>query len=154
MSKKFSVITAVICAFVFAAVAIAEDAQPAATAAPAIAAPAATPATTPAKPPVKTSVTLGDVVSVDATANQIVVKTEGKGQNITFDVTAKTNIRKAGKEAALSEIAAGDNVIVAFKKKDDKRTATSNRVRNPKVSMPASTPVPAAPSTPAAPVGQ
>jgi len=98
--------------------AVLADDQPAAAAAPAATA-------APAKH-VKTSIISGTVVSVDAAAKQIVVKnSEGKMDNVTFDVNDNANIRKTGKTITLSDIAAGDKVMVAFKHKDDKRTATS-----------------------------
>src|ERR1035437_2819609 len=105
MSKKLSIIAAVVCALAFTGTVFAEETQQ--PAAPTAA------ATTPAKQ-TKTSIRTGEVVSVDAAANQLVLKSsEEKAENTAFDVTAKTNIRKAKKEIALSDIVAGDKVIVA-----------------------------------------
>ena len=139
MFKKLSILAAVACALAFAGTVFADDAMPAA------AAPAATPAAMPAQH-TKTSIISGAVVSVDATAKQIVVKnSEGKMAIVTFDVSDKTNIRKMGKDITLSDIVAGDKVMVAFKHKDDKRIATAIRVKAPKASeMPATTTAPAA----------
>jgi hypothetical protein len=141
MFKKLSICVTVLCAFAFTGTVFADD--QAVTPPPAAA--QATPAATPAAPAKhsKTSIISGAVVSVDATAKQIVVKgSEGKMDSITFDVSDDANIRKAGKEIALTDIAAGDRVMVAFKHKDDKRVATSIKVRTPK---------PAAPAAPATP---
>ena len=94
---------------------------------------APTPAATTEKAPVVKTKTLlldGEVISVDATAKQIVVKRE-KG-NATLDVTDKTNITKGKKDITLSEIVAGDKVLVAFKKEGDKRRATTIKVKVPK----------------------
>lgn len=133
MFKKLSILTAAACVFAFAGTVLADDmtATPAAT----------TTRTAPAKPHMKTSLISGAVVSVDVAAKQLVVKnSEGKMDNVTFDVSDHANIRKMGKEIALTDIAAGDKVMVAFIHKDDKRIATSIKVRAPK----------AAPATPAA----
>jgi hypothetical protein len=129
MSKMLSFMVAVVCvcASAFAGTVLADDTAPAVT-------PAAT-ATAEAAPGkhTKTSLIAGAVVSIDATAKQIVVKnSEGKMDNVTFDVGDKANIRKAGKDIALSDIVVGDKVMVAFKHKDDKRIATSIKVRAPK----------------------
>jgi Cu/Ag efflux protein CusF len=78
----------------------------------------------------KTSLMDGEVASVDAAAKQIVLKRE-KG-NITIDVTDQTNITKAKKEITISDIAAGDKVIVAYEKDGDKRKATTIKVKVPK----------------------
>ena len=137
-----SILSAMVCMFAFTGTVLADDTAPAV-------APAAT-ETTQAAPVkhTKTSIISGAVVSVDATAKQIVVKnSEGKMADLTFDVSDQTNIKKAGKDIALSDIAAGDKVMVAFKHKDDKRMATSIKVRVPKA---AKTDAPAvAPATPA-----
>jgi Cu/Ag efflux protein CusF len=125
MSKIISIFAAVVCAFAFTGTVLAEDAAPAVT-------PAAATQAAPAKH-AKTSIVSGAVVSIDATAKQLVVKnSEGKMADVTFDVNENTNIRKAGKDITLSDIAAGDKVMVAFKHKDDKRIATSIKVRTPK----------------------
>ena len=140
MTKFFSIFASVVCAFAFAGTVLADDAVT-----PAVPASAATTQMAQPKQMSRTSINTGEVVSVDATANQIVIKSsEGKMAANTFDVTDKTNIRKAGKEIKLSDIVAGDKVIVAFKKKDDKRIATAIRVKAPKASeMPATTTAPA-----------
>ena len=142
MTKFFSIFASVVCAFAFAGTVFADE-----MAAPA--APAAAQTVT-AKPMMKTSINTGEVVSVNATANQIDVKSsEGKMATNTFDVTDKTNIRKAGKEIKLSDIMSGDKVIIAFKHKDDKRIATAIRVKAPKAAaMPAATMAPAATPAP------
>ena len=94
---------------------------------------ATTPAAATEKAPVvrvKTSLLDGEVASVDSAAKRIVIK-KGKG-NITIDVTDKTNITKAKKDITIADIAAGDKVIVAFKKEGDKRRATTIKVKVPK----------------------
>jgi len=133
MTKLLSFIAAVVCAFAFTGTVIADDAAPAA----APAAPAAQMA--PAKQ-TKTSIRTGEVVSVDVAANQLVVKSsEAKQESVTFNVTPKTNIKKAGKVIALSDIVSGDKVIVAYKHKDNNRIATAIKVKAPKAA-PAATP--------------
>ena len=135
MTKIMSYVAAVICAFAFTATVLADEAAPAATA----------PAATTQAKHTKTALMGGAVVSVDAAAKQFVVKSsEGKMDNVIFDVNDGANIRKAGKDIALTDLAAGDKVMVAFKHKGDKRIATSIRVRAPK----------AAPAAPAAPAAQ
>lgn len=142
MAKLLSILAAAVCAFTLTGTVLADDATPSAASA------AATTQAAPAKKEhPKTSIVSGAVVSVDATAKQIVVKnSEGKMAEITFDVKDHTNIRKSGKEIALSDIAAGDKVMVAFIHKDDKRIATSIKVKAPKA---AKTEAPAAPAEPA-----
>ena len=132
MFRKLSILATVVCALAFAGTVFGDDAIPAAVTAPAQHS--------------KTSLISGAVVSVDAAAKQIVVKnSEGKMNDVTFDVSDKANIKKAGKDAALSDIAAGDKVMVAFRHKDDKRIATSIKVKAPKAA-PATTEAPAAPA--------
>lgn len=147
MSKMLSFLAAIVVACTVSGVVLADDAQqPAAAAAPAAAATAATVQKS------KVSTIVGKVLSVDATASQIVVKGEEskKAEGTAFDVTAKTNIKKAGKDIALSDIVAGDRVIVGFVKNDTKRTALSIKVRPPSKKAAE----PAAPATPAAPAAQ
>jgi hypothetical protein len=145
MSKKVSIIAALVCALAFTGTVLAEEAATQAPDATAAATPMA-----PAKQQVKTSIRTGEVVSVDVTGNSLVVKnSEGKEANTAFDVTAKTNIRKAGKEIALSDIVAGDKVIVAYKHKDDKRIATAIKVKAPKAVQSETTPAAAPAAMPA-----
>jgi hypothetical protein len=58
-------------------------------------------------------VSSGKVSALDATAKTLTV---GKH---TFDITADTKINKNGQPAALSDIAVGDKVGIAYKKMDD-----------------------------------
>jgi len=139
MFKKLSILATIACAFAFTGTVLADETAPAA--APSVAAGQSVPAMH-----TKTSIIGGTVVSVNAAAKQLVVKnSEGKMDDVTFDVGDKANIRKMGKEITLSDIVAGDKVMVAFKHKDDKRIATSIRVRAPKPAAEA----PTVPATPA-----
>jgi ribosomal protein S1 len=134
---------AVVCVFAVTGKVLAEEAQK-----PAEPAVAASPKKAPAVEK-KTSIFTGEVVSIDSTANQIVVKSKGKPEGVTFGVTERTNIRKAKKEAALTDIVAGDKVIVAYRTKDDKKIATAIKVKAPKAAKEEAKP--AAPAVPAAP---
>lgn len=132
---------------------IAEEQKPAQPATPAKSATPATPAA-PAKPlaPVKKAVTptlVGEVVSVDATASQIVIK-DAKDITQTVSVDAKAKLTKAGKAIQLSEIAAGNKVVVGYKTEADKKIAISIKVVVPKPAKHAAT-KPAAPAKPATP---
>lgn len=115
-------------------------AAPATPAAPAMKAPAAKPA--------KSTIDMvrGEVVSVDATANTITIKTKS-GKSDTLNVDEKTKIEKAKKEIALSEVSAGDKVMIAFKVVDSKKI-----VKTIKISSKSGAKKAAAPATPAAPV--
>lgn len=139
MSKMLSIFAAVVVAFAVSGTVFADDAQK--SAAPAVPAAAAAPAKAPAA---KTFIRNGQVVSVDATANQLVLK--GRKADTVFVVTAKTNIMKSGKEISLSDIVAGDRVTVAYRNKDDKSVATSIKVQVPKAAAPATPVAPAAPA--------
>ena len=133
MSKILNIFAAVSFVFAITGTVLADEVQtPAPTAAAVVTTTVTVTAPAPAKAPAavsKTSILSGVVVSTDATANQVVVK--GKTKNTIFDVNAKTNITKAKKEITLSDLAAGDNVIVAYKIKDGKKIATAIKVKAP-----------------------
>ena len=112
MFKKLSVLTAVVCAFAFTGIVLADTTAPATQ--------------------LKSSFISGEVISVNVAAKQIVVKNSEDKLNITLDVSNNANIRKGGKAITLYDIAAGDKVVVAFRQKGDKRAAISIKVRAPK----------------------
>jgi len=130
MVKKLSVIAAVVCAFAFIGTV---SADPVTTV-------AAGPDQTMAAQHGKRSVSVcqGNVVSVNATASQITVQsTTGKMETLAFDVSAATNIRKAGKAIVLTDITSSDKVIVAYKAVGTKNTATAIRVKTALPAAPA-----------------
>jgi len=85
--------------------------------------PAAPAQTEPAKPKKHEGLVFrGSVSAVDAKAMTLTVAKR------TFEVTSDTKITKDGKPAILSDIAVGDKVGGAYKKTDDKFTATTINV--------------------------
>jgi hypothetical protein len=85
--------------------------------------PAAPAQTEPAKPKKHEGLVFrGTVSAVDAKAMTLTVAKR------TFEVTSETKITKDGKPAILSDIAVGDKVGGAYKKTDDKLTATTINV--------------------------
>jgi len=87
----------------------------------------------------------GEIVSIDATASQIVA-TSGKGEeseNITIDVNAETKIIKTGKTITFADLVVGDKVKVRLS--SDNKTAGSIIVMREKTetySAPSASPTP------------
>ena len=75
----------------------------------------------------------GKVVSADAVANTVVVSSMKNKKEVdeTVVVDAKTKIKKAQKEIAISDIAAGDKVIARCVVVDGKNVAKSITVKVP-----------------------
>jgi hypothetical protein len=126
MFKKLNILATVVFAFAFAGTLLAVQTEP-------VAAPQGTGRVTPDIHP-KTSIFLGEVVSVNASAKQLIAKSltvkEGKADNVTFEIADKANIRKMGKEITLSDIATGDNLIIGYGQADNKKIATSIKIRS------------------------
>lgn len=68
---------------------------------------------------------MGSVVSVDTTANTLVVK--GKKGDVTFEVAPKAKIKVGAKAVTLGELAVGSKVTVIYKEEGGKKVATAIR---------------------------
>ncbi|MBI5676275.1 MAG: hypothetical protein HZC48_10700 [Nitrospirae bacterium] len=110
MKKSIAFMIALTIVFVFASLTVAVENKE--TAAPAAAAPAVKPA--------HRQVT-GDVVSVNAAANTVVVK--GKKGDVMLMVNDKTKVMIGNEKKALADIKAGDKVVVRYTEADGKNTA-------------------------------
>lgn len=86
--------------------------------------------TAPAKP--KKLELHGEVVSVDATNQQIVIK-DKEGIQHNFSLDPKAKIEKNGKEIELSSITPGEHVSVVYKKEGEKKVVTFLKVSHPVV---------------------
>lgn len=84
------------------------------------AAPTVKEAAAPAMKPAHHQVT-GDVVSVDAAANTVVVK--GKKGDVTVMVNDKTKIMSGKEKKTLADIKAGERAMVKYTEADGKNTA-------------------------------
>ncbi|MBI5050195.1 MAG: hypothetical protein HZC11_04795 [Nitrospirae bacterium] len=91
----------------------------------------------PAMKPAAKHVT-GDVVSVDAAANTVVVK--GKKGDITVQVNDKTKITSGKGKKTLADIKAGENVAVNYTEADGKNTAKSIDIKVPSAEKKAAAP--------------
>jgi Cu/Ag efflux protein CusF len=89
--------------------------------------PAAAPAPAPAA---KLEKFTGDIKSVDAVANSIVVA-KGKVEK-TFATTADTKITKGKDALKFEDLKAGMNVVLEYKKEGDKNIAVTIKVSAPK----------------------
>jgi Cu/Ag efflux protein CusF len=68
----------------------------------------------------------GEIVAVDAEQMTVTVKTDAeKSESITFKADENTKITKAGAQAKLEDISAGDRVTVDYKKGDGQQVAVS-----------------------------
>jgi hypothetical protein len=127
-------------------------AQEAATTAPAAPAAPAAEKKAPAKPANGVKKVAGSIVSVDAIANIVIIKTK-KGED-TMTVNEKTAITVGGKTVALADLKADTKVTVAYKMEEGKKVATkitekvAVKAKAKDTTAPAA---PAAPATPAAP---
>ena len=75
----------------------------------------------------------GEVVSVDATSNTIVIKTKN-GEEKKFEVNSETKITMEKKPMALQDLKAGEKVGVKYSETEGKMVAKSIKVRVPKAS--------------------
>jgi hypothetical protein len=90
-----------------------------ATTTPASSTPPAGKAAAPAK--AKDLIARGEVVSVDAIANTLIIKT--KAAEDTFSVNADTKILSAGKAIAIGDLKTGAKVKVTYKNEEGKKVA-------------------------------
>lgn len=74
----------------------------------------------------------GQVTAVDATNNQIIIKSEA-GKEITLMISAETTITKEGKTVALADIKAGDIVTGECRDATDSCRAVSIQVMSAQV---------------------
>jgi ABC-type Fe3+-hydroxamate transport system substrate-binding protein len=75
---------------------------------------------------VKHEVMTGNVVSVDALANKVVVK-DAKGEE-TIVASANTKVELGGKPAKIAELQTGEKVTVMYAMKGGKKVATDIKV--------------------------
>lgn len=95
-------------------------------------APAAPASTKPAPPP-KLEKFAGDIKSVDAVAKSLVVGKPGKvPEEKTFFVDDQTKITKGGKDFPFTDLKAGMNVVIEYKKEGEKNIAVTIKVSAPK----------------------
>ena len=113
MKKSIALILALTVMFAFASLTIAAEKKEAA-------APAAKEAAAPAMKMARHQVT-GDVVSVDAAANTVVVK--GKKGDVTVMVNDKTKIMSGKEKKTLADVKAGEKALVLYTEADGKNTA-------------------------------
>jgi len=70
----------------------------------------------------------GQVVSVDAKANSVVVKVEvnpGESRDVSFNVAADTKIIKDGKPLQIAGVMTGDKVTISFRTVNGKNVAVN-----------------------------
>jgi hypothetical protein len=89
---------------------------------------------------------VGEVVSVDATANTITVK-DKSGKSETLTLGPKVVVRKAGKTITFADVSAGDRVSVRYRTEADKKIATSIYVLAPTSIQPTKETAPTVPAT-------
>lgn len=65
---------------------------------------------------------IGEVVSIDATANTITLKKKS-GENETLSIDPKVVVKKSGKICSLSDITVGERIVVSYQKEGDKKVA-------------------------------
>jgi hypothetical protein len=123
-------------------------AQDAATTAPAAAAPAAPAKAAPVKKQGLKPLT-GAVVSVDAIANTVIIKT--KKAEDTLTINDKTVIKAGGKVVALADLKADTKVNASYKMEEGKKVAVkiTEKPAAPAASAKPKAKEPAAPATPA-----
>jgi len=87
-------------------------------------------ATKPAEKKMAVKTANGTVKS--ASADSVVVSGKDKGKDVewTFSLTDKTQIKKAGKDVAAKDLAAGDGVNVRYMEHDGKSVASAINVRS------------------------
>ena len=123
MKKTIAFVLALTALFAFTSLTFAADKKE--TAAPATAT-ATKAAAAPAVKPARHQVT-GNVVSVDAAANTVVVK--GKKGDVTVMVNDKTKIMSGKEKKTLADIKAGDKVMAKYTEADGKNTAVQIEIR-------------------------
>jgi len=79
------------------------------------------------KAPVKVKRISGEVVTVDATAGTLTVKS--KKQEVSLSTDDKTAVKKGIEKKTLADVVAGDKVIVKYKEVDGKNVAKSIAVK-------------------------
>jgi len=80
----------------------------------------------PAMPSVK-----GEVASVDAAANTVVVK-DAKGTEVKLEVSSETSIEKGKKKLTIGDLKVGEKVTAKYSEAEGKMVAKSIRVHVPK----------------------
>jgi nitrous oxidase accessory protein NosD len=89
-----------------------------------------------AKPAAASALTMsGKVVSVDAIANTIIIKTK-KGED-TLGVDPAAKITEGKNTLALGDIKPDMHAVITYKKVEGKKTATEIKINHPKAAAPA-----------------
>ena len=126
MKKVIAIFVSVL--FVFAIASVSFAVEKAATAPAATEKKEATPVKAEEKKaPVKVKRISGEVVTVDATAGTLTVKS--KKQEVSLSTDDKTAVKKGIEKKTLADVVAGDKVIVKYKEVDGKNVAKSIAVK-------------------------
>ena len=126
MKKVIAIFVSVL--FVFAIASVSFAVEKAATAPAATEKKEATPVKAEEKKaPVKVKRISGEVVTVDATAGTLTVKS--KKQEVSLSTDDKSAVKKGIEKKTLADVVAGDKVIVKYKEVDGKNVAKSIAVK-------------------------
>jgi len=87
-----------------------------------------------AAPKKATHVATGKIVSVDAIANSLIVKTASAED--TFYVDSTTVVKSGKTKITLGELTSGESVTVYYKKVEGRKVATSITEKKPKAAKP------------------
>lgn len=126
MKKAIAIFVSVL--FVFAVASISFATEKAATAPAAVEKKEAAPVKAEEKKaPVKVKQISGEVVTVDATAGTLTVKS--KKQEVSLSTSDKTVVKKGTEKKTLADVMAGDKVVVKYKEVEGKNIAKSIAVK-------------------------